>query len=472
MSHYVVYGLGISGISALKFLAQNNQKIIAIDDNSQAVLDLESKLLNENFAFISNIEFLKFEDIKWNINTSIIFAPGIPLYHPKPHKILEIVNKYHCKLICDIELFYQEYHQIYNFIGITGTNGKSTTAALTNFILNHIGLPSEVGGNIGKPCFDLETLAKNSAYVLEMSSFQLDLTSEIHFRIASLGNITIDHIDRHGSMEEYIKTKSKIFNHQNANDHSVIGIDNDNSKKVFESLKKDPNFKSNLIAISTKTIQQNGVAVINGKLYNHIDGTNSEFLLGNIFLKGEHNQQNIAIAFANCYCYLKQQNLLTKIPESKIINAIKLFEGLRHRMQFLGQIDNINFINDSKATNAESTENALKVYDNIYWILGGKEKEGGIEIVKPYFKKIKKAYLIGQASDIFAKTLKDNQVIFEKCNNLENAFNKAFNDAKQDKIIDQKNLLLSPACASYDQWKSFEERGDYFCKLFEKILTN
>ncbi len=472
MSHYVVYGLGISGISALKFLAKNNQKIIAIDDNPQAALDLESKLLNENFAFINNIEFLKFEDIKWDKNTKIIFAPGIPLYHPKPHKILEIVNIYHCKLICDLELFYQEYHQSYNFIGITGTNGKSTTSALTNFIFNHLGLPSEVGGNIGKPCFDLEKLAKNSAYVLEMSSFQLDLTSEIHFRIASLGNITIDHIDRHGSMEEYIKAKRRIFNYQNANDYSIIGIDNENSGKVFESLKKDQNFKSNLIAISTKAIQENGVAVINGKLYNHIDGANSEFLLGNIFLKGEHNEQNIAIAFANCYCYLKQQNLLKKIPESKIIDAVKLFEGLRHRMQFLGKIDNINFINDSKATNAESSENALKVYDNIYWILGGKEKEGGIEILKPYFKKITKAYLIGQATEIFAKTLKDNQVIFEECHNLENAFNKALNDARQDKSTNQKNLLLSPACASYDQWKNFEERGDFFCGLFKKISTN
>jgi UDP-N-acetylmuramoylalanine--D-glutamate ligase len=468
MKHYVIYGLGISGISALKFLAKNNQKIIAHDDNWQAVLDLKSKLLNENFAFIDNIEFLKFEDIKWGKNTVIIFAPGIPLYHPKPHKILEIIDKHHCQLICDIELFYRQYHQNYNFIGITGTNGKSTTSALTNFILNHLGLPSEVGGNIGKPCFDLEALARNSAYVLEMSSFQLDLTSEIHFRIASLGNITVDHIDRHGSMAEYIKSKKKIFDHQNANDYSVIGIDNDNSGKVFESLKSNPDFKSNLIAISTKKIQESGVTVINGTLYNHIGGANSKFLLGNIFLKGEHNEQNIAIAFANCYCYLKQQNLLKEISESKIIDAIKLFQGLRHRMQFLGQIDNLNFINDSKATNAESTENALKVYDNIYWILGGKAKEGGIEILKPYFKKIKKAYLIGQASEMFAQTLKDNQVIFEQCNDLENAFNMAFNDAKQDKAIDQKNLLLSPACASYDQWKSFEERGDYFCKLFEK----
>ncbi len=470
MTNYIVYGLGISGIATLKYLAKNQQKIIACDDNWQAVSNLKSKLLAENFTFINNIEFLKFEEIKWDQNTVIIFAPGIPLYHPKPHKIVEIIAKYGCKLICDIELFYQQFHQDYNFIGITGTNGKSTISALTNFIINHLGLTSEVGGNIGIPCFSLGNLAKNSAYVLEMSSFQLALVNNLHFRIASLGNITPDHIDRHGGAAEYIAAKKRIFNHQNADDYSIIGIDNHNSLKVFESLKQNRNFKSNLITISTKKIAPNSVAVIAGKLYNRIDNANSEFLLSDIFLKGEHNAENIAIAFANCYCYLKQQNLLTKIPESKIIDAIRLFKGLRHRMQLLGQINHINFINDSKATNAESTENALKVYDNIYWILGGAEKEGGIEILKPYFKKITKAYLIGHATEIFAKILQENQVIFEKCGNLENAFNKAHEDAKKDPL-DQKNILLSPACASYDQWKNFEERGDFFCKLFERLTT-
>lgn len=468
MGDYLVYGLGVSGVATLKYLAKKYHKVIAADDNWQTALDLKSKLTSENFDFIDNIEFLKFEEIKWHKNIIVIVAPGIPLYHPTRHKLADIAIKYGCKLICDVDLFYKEYHQNYNFIGITGTNGKSTTTALTNFILNYLNLHSEAGGNIGLAAFDLNLLPDNSAYVFETSSFQLDLNDTLHFNIASLTNITPDHIDRHGSMAMYIAAKKRIFNHQTSNDYAIIGIDSDNSLQLYESLKNDREFKPHLIATSTKKLQPNSVAVIEGKLYNRIDNNNSEFVLGDIFLKGEHNAENIAIAFANCYCYLKQQNLLAKIPESKIIDAIRLFKGLRHRMQFLGQVNGINFINDSKATNAESSENALKVYDNVYWILGGKEKEGGITILKPYFNKIKKAYLIGQATKIFAKTLEESNVTFEKCETLQNAFNKAYNDAKQD-VSKQKNLLLSPACASYDQWKNFEARGDFFCNLVEEL---
>jgi UDP-N-acetylmuramoylalanine--D-glutamate ligase len=156
--------------------------------------------------------------------------------------------------------------------------------------------------------------------------------------------------------------------------------------------------------------------------------------------------------------------------EEQIISAIKKFKGLRHRMQLLGEIDGVKFINDSKATNAESTENSLKAYDKIFWILGGKSKEGGISTLTPFFHKIHKAYLIGDASEEFAKTLKESSVAFEKCGDLKNAFKKAFFDAKNISLS-EKNILLSPACASFDQWKNFEERGDFFCKTFDELQT-
>jgi len=516
---YVIYGLGISGISALNFLAKNNEEVIATDDNFQSIenakasfakgvgiaigndggfieasdyskknhpsqaplaIDPPSFYSQNSYSDLSELQttsrlskrpkFMQPDEIEYDSNTKIIFAPGIPLYFPKPHKILEIVKKTQAKLVCDLEVFYQKNSE-QNFLAITGTNGKSTTTALTGFILKELKLPSEIGGNIGLPCFDLMDLPDVSAkktYIFETSSYQLDLIDKIHFKVAAFLNITPDHIDRHGSLEGYVNTKKRIFKNQVKGDYAAINVDNVNSKSVFDELQKDQNLQATLIPISTKNLHENGISVINGTLYNKIYGEDSQFDLGKIFLKGEHNAENIAMAFALVYCHLKQENLLDKVQQLQIIEAIKKFKGLRHRMQFLGSIDGINFINDSKATNAESTENALKAYDYIFWILGGRPKEGGISSLTSYFRKITKAYLIGEASDDFAKVLEENSVAFEKCENLANAINKSFTEAKKYSLK-EKNILLSPACASLDQWKNFEERGDFFCKTFDEL---
>ena len=471
MTKYVVYGLGSSGISAIKFFVKNGQEVIATDDNFQSIENIKTKLLAEDSAVFSAVKFLKPEEISFDAHTVISFAPGIPLYFPTPHKILEIVKKTGAKLSCDIEIFYQQNRK-QNFLAITGTNGKSTTTALTGFIFKELNLSSELGGNIGVPCFDLpdsRNLEKSQmTYILEMSSYQLDLIDESHFKVAAFLNITPDHIDRHGSLVEYIKAKKRIFKNQIAGDYTAINVDNVNSKAVFEEMKNDKNFDAKLVPISTENINEGGVSTFNGKLYNRIEGENSEFVLGEIFLKGQHNAENISMAFALTYCHLKQQNLLEKIQQSQIIEAIKKFKGLRHRMQFLGSVADVNFVNDSKATNAESAENALKAYKNIFWILGGRSKEGGITSLTPYFNKVVKAYLIGEASEDFAKTLEKNSVAFEKCDNLKNAIEKSFADAKNHGLK-EKNILLSPACASLDQWKNFEERGDFFCKTFDEL---
>ncbi len=446
MKKFIVYGLGFSGISAIKFLAKNNE-VIATDDNEKAIIDAQKKVN------LSQVKFLKPDEIEYDANTTVSFAPGIPLYFPKRHKILE--KK--VDLACDIEVFYRNNSKN-NFIGITGTNGKSTTTALTGFVLKELGIDVEVGGNIGVPCFDLPAEEKKT-YVFEMSSYQLDLLSQTHFHIACLLNITPDHIDRHGSLAGYIEAKKRIFRNQNENDFALIDVDNENSRTVFEELKNDKNFKAKLIPISTLKPQDSGIALIDGVLFDGINNLKTE--LKSKFLKGKHNEQNMAFAYAVTM-------LGFKFEAAKIIETIKKFKGLRHRMQLLGEVNGIKFINDSKATNAESTEHALRAYDGIFLILGGKPKDGGIEILKPYFKKLIKVYLIGEASEEFAKTLSAEQVDFEKCGNLENAFKKAFFDAKNNSLS-QKNILLSPACASFDQWKNFEERGDYFCKLFDEL---
>lgn len=469
MENYIVYGLGKSGLSSIESLAIKfpNSKVIGTDDNLTVLDNNSCKILKDKF---NNISFLKPTEIKYNQHSKIIFSPGIPLYYPSRHKVLEVCQKYQIKLICDIELFYQLNNQQNKFIGITGTNGKSTTTALIGFILEQLKNNVAVGGNIGTACFELPQ-NKNNCYVFEISSYQLDLMNQTKFDIANLTNITPDHLDRHGSMANYIEAKKRIFANQTDKDFAIINLDNSLTQNIFEEFKNNSNFKATLIATSLQSIVSNGVSIINNQLYNSINNEQICLPISSKFLYGNHNYQNIALAFASVYCYYLKNNFnnfnATEISQA-IITAIENFKGLDHRLQIVREHNNIRFINDSKATNADSTINALRAFDNIFWILGGKPKDGGIDTLTPYFNKVIKAYLIGEASDQFAEFLQKNNVNFEKCNDLKNAFSKSLSDAKNNSLS-QKNILLSPACASFDQWKNFEERGDFFCKLAQEV---
>lgn len=460
MKKFIVFGLGISGNAAVKFLLEQGFEVLAGDDNKSS-LDSLNKYLDEHKDLRTHLKIVEnIESIDWSNSECLVLAAGIPLKYPTPHKIALEANKNNCPIICDVEILYL-FNQSTKFIGITGTNGKSTTTALTGHIFESIKKPNAVGGNIGIGALALPKLNPDENYIIEMSSYQLDLIAKTRFHIADLLNITPDHLDRHKDMEGYIAAKKRIFMNQTADDFAVIGVDNENSRAVYEDLKNNPNFKATLIPISTKHIVEGGVTMVGDIIYNNI-GTNKSAINFGIrqFLKGEHNAQNIAFAFANCF--------LSGIKEEQIIQAIKTFKGLRHRMQLVGSVDGIHFINDSKATNAESTENALKPYQNIYWILGGKAKDGGIESLKQYFSKIKYAFLIGEATDEFAKIL-ENKVEYFKCGDLKTAFAMAYAKALEDQA-EEKNILLSPACASFDQWRNFEQRGDFFCELVEKII--
>lgn len=463
---FVIYGLGISGLSTAKYLTSQGLEVIATDDNSAAIAHAKSN------PKLTEIKFKNLEEIALDKNFTIIFAPGIPLYFPKKHKILEIVAKTKAELICDIELFYQLNQGNNKFIAITGTNGKSTTTALAGFVFQKLGIKNAIGGNIGLPCFEMPQNQQNFSYILETSSFQLDLIAQARFNIAALLNITADHLDRHGSIENYIAAKKRIFLNQALGDYSLIDIDNKNSRQVFEGLKANSAYKAKLVAISTTEIQKNGIALIDGKIYVNLWNHEMRFDLRSQYLPGKHNDQNMAFSFAIALCHLRQQSemMIDKIHATQLIEAIQQFKGLAHRIQILGNVDGINFINDSKATNADSSANALKIFENIFWILGGKAKEGGISSLAPFFSKIHKAYLIGESSAEFAKILAKNSVNFELCDNLKNAFSCAYRDAKTSDSLN-KNLLLSPACASLDQWKNFEERGNAFCKMFDELKT-
>ncbi len=468
---FVVYGLGISGVASLRYLAKNfPNQLIATNDNFEAISKTQENLKDQT-NFKTKIKYKNPQDIVFDKDTVVVNSPGISIFNP-PHPILSKALENGAMITCDVELFYQINKQ-HKFIAVTGTNGKSTTASLINHIQQNIDLNCNLGGNIGIACFDIPEAKSDQNYTLEISSYQIDLLHDARFEIATLNNITPDHIERYGNFENYCLSKKRIFNNQVSGDFAVINIDNKATKAIFDELNLDKKFLAQTIAISTDTIVNNGLSIIGNNIYINLFNQNFSYELYPKFLVGKHNSENIAIAFSAALCNL-YKNYPSKFTEDtfkKIINIIENFTGLKHRLQFLGKIDEINFYNDSKATNADSTSFALKAFDNIFWILGGRAKTGGIESLVPFFNKIKKAYLIGEASDDFAKILDKNNVKFEKCKTLDNATKKAFIDAKESKISN-KTLLLSPACASFDQWQNFEERGNYFCEIFNELKAN
>ena len=423
-----VFGLGVSGIATIDYLNKRNIKFIAFDDNSDSV----SKVIANRPNLAANFIDLSCED--WQKIDYLILTPGISLTYPKPHPVVEMAKKINAKIICDIELFYLDNKDGY-YIGITGTNGKSTTTALITHILQYNKVNAVNGGNIGVPVLSIDANGKD-IFIFEVSSFQLDLLDKTKFNIALLMNISPDHLDRHGNFDNYKKSKYKIFNNQSLKDKAIINVDLDQiNESITFSEEKDSSFR-----------------VSGNTLYYRNNNYNTPF---NNSLIGKHNQQNLSAAIACCVTYgLSIEQILESIPS---------FVGLKHRMQYLGEYNGVKFINDSKATNADSTSKALASFDNIIWIVGGVEKEGGIESLKEYFPKIKKSLLIGASQENFAKTL-SNETLWEKCDNLDNAFKIACNIASPGDVI-----LLSPSCASYDQWKNFEARGDAFIELVKSI---
>jgi UDP-N-acetylmuramoylalanine--D-glutamate ligase len=444
-----IFGLGKAGMSTVRALSASGANCFVWDDGDKARENLAKEKLPEVTIALPEV-------YDWKSMEALIFSPGIPLTHPEPHPIVAMAKAANCPIICDVELLYQVQKDS-KFIGITGTNGKSTTTALIGHILKESGVSSQVGGNIGIPVLDLEPLGSDGFYVVEMSSYQLDLIKKTRFNTSILLNITPDHLDRHGDMEGYIKAKEHIYDNQGAGDIAIVGVDDDYSTAIYNKLKSKAKI-GKVIPISVDKQLPGGISVINGIVYDNINSKKYEL----DYLKrlaGKHNEQNIAAAYAAAS--------FAGVAGDDIIKAVRTFEGLPHRMQYIAEIEGVTFINDSKATNAEAAAKALVTFDNIYWIAGGMPKEGGITSLGEFFPKMKHAYLIGAAQDEFAATLK-GEVALSKCETLANAFEAAKNDAMKNK--DEKSVvLLSPACASFDQWPNFEVRGYAFCDMVKGI---
>lgn len=451
----LVFGLGVSGTALLKALKAASIPVMIGDDNAQSLLEMKSSKGVE-IIHDRNIDFLQIG--------LLILAPGIPLTHPEPHWSVTAAKEAGVEVIGDIELFSRVIKSNVT-IGITGTNGKSTTVSLVEHILRTSGLNPQLGGNIGRPVFELDMSKDNAIAVLELSSFQIDLCPTFRPDISAILNLTPDHIDRHGTMENYAEVKERIFEMPSAHlkGCAIITTDDSYCQKIY--VKAQEYALRKITEVSTTKELTDGVFVKGGILYEAIAGKVLE--IGNIEeirpLRGVHNYQNAAVAYAcarNC-----------NLEAEQIFAAMQSFPGLQHRQFLVRAINGVGYVNDSKATNAAATAMALACHNNVYWLVGGRKKKTGLEGLENFFSQIKHAFLIGESIDDFAQWFDKYGMPYTRCGTLEKALEEAH-------IMAQENrgqpggagvVLLSPACASFDQYKSFEERGDSFSALVNAL---
>lgn len=449
-----IFGLARSGISAGRALMAGGANVVAWDDKAEA----------REAAQKAGLTLQDLSGANWNAIAALVLTPGVPLTHPAPHPFVAKATQARTEIIGDVELFFRavrgEDDSVHpKIVCVTGTNGKSTTTALIGHLLSRLGYDAEVGGNIGKPVLELAPPTPRRAYVLELSSFQLDLTPSVKPDVAVLINITSDHLDRHGTMENYAGVKAGIFRHQRPGDIAVIGVDDAPSSEICTRVSSRHGPAATPVSVGK--VLGRGIFVLDGKLYDATGATSREVrdLRSLAKLPGTHNWQNAAIAYAAV-------RPLVKDPR-EIAAAMTSFPGLAHRIELVGQIGRVRFVNDSKATNADAAARALGCYENVHWIAGGKAKQGGIQSLKPFFSRIRKAYLIGDATEAFAATLAPD-VSLAKSGTLEAAMRQAAADAEADRTGDPV-VLLSPACASFDQFRDFEHRGNEFKRIFKLI---
>ncbi|PCJ71943.1 MAG: UDP-N-acetylmuramoyl-L-alanine--D-glutamate ligase [Rhodobiaceae bacterium] len=442
-----VFGLGASGLATARALVAGGADVLAWDDG-----ELQRTAAAEAGIPICDLNSTSLEGM-----AALVLAPGVPLTHPEPHEIVKRAQSAGVPILGDVELFQNEIRSLNPdacIVAITGTNGKSTTTALIGHMINANGHRAEVGGNIGKPVFDLGTPRSDTVYVVEVSSYQIDLAPTLRPNIAVLLNITPDHIDRHGTLARYAAVKARLFQHQLEGDTAIVGIDDVLSSEICTSVCGRKT--ATLVPVSVKKSLGRGVCVLDGILYDSQSGKTdrSGDLKGLKTLAGTHNWQNAAAAYA--------VGRTLEFAPDRIFASFRTFPGLAHRMEIVAEEAGVLFVNDSKATNAEAAAKALDAYDDIFWIAGGVPKAGGIEPLASWFPKLARAYLIGEAAPAFSKTL-STHVEAVDAKRLDAAVAAAVQAAVQAAQEGRRPVvLLSPACASFDQFKNFEARGDAF----------
>ena len=443
-----LFGLARSGLACAEALRLGGAEVLAWDDSEAAVAA----------AKVANLSVVDLHGIDFKTLDCLILSPGVPLTHPEPHWTVLKAKNANLEIIGDTEAFQREVRGTGSrLVAITGTNGKSTTTALIGHIFQESGRDVDVGGNIGTAAFLMRPPVKDRVYVLELSSFQIDLMPSLKPDVGVLINLTPDHLDRHGTMANYAAIKARMFSKQDAADTAMIGVDDEWCAEIAVNIKNG----SMVRAVSVVHEIEEGVSAVNGILRDWQNGKEVARidLRAMPALKGAHNWQNACMAYGAARAI--------GLSVAEITGSMLSFPGLAHRMQEVGCLGHVPFINDSKATNADAAAKALASFEDIFWIAGGIAKAGGIEPLTLFFPRIEKAYLIGEASDEFAKTL-SGQVPFELCGTLEKAVIASARDAVNSEKMNAV-VLLSPACASFDHYRNFEIRGDAFVKLVSEL---
>lgn len=440
-----LFGLGGSGLVTAQALAAGGARVAAWDDNEAA----RAK------AAAAGLALVDLTAADWSAFAALVLAPGVPLTHPRPHWTVERAKAAGVEIIGDIELFCRERARIApgaSFVAITGTNGKSTTTALSAHLFASAGRDTQMGGNIGTAILSLAPPAPARVHVIECSSYQIDLAPSLDPSVGILLNITPDHLDRHGSMEHYAAVKERLVAGASS---AVIGVDDGWCQAIAARLKAAGRA---VVPVSVERPLADGLWARGAHLIWSCEGEDrvAADLAGIGALRGLHNAQNAAAALAAA--------VRLGLSPQEIAAGLASFPGLAHRMEQVGRRGRVLFVNDSKATNADAAEKALLSFPGgVFWIVGGIAKEGGLTPLTPLFDRVEKAYLIGQASEAFAATLA-GRAPFARCQTLERAVAAAAADAERSQASEPV-VLLSPACASFDHYPNFEVRGAHFRDL-------
>ena len=448
-----LFGLGRSGLACARALMRGGAEVLAWDDSEAG----------RKAAAKAGIPLADLNEADFSGLAALVLSPGVPLTHPEPHWTVKKARAAGVEIIGDTEIFFRQLaHTGAKLVCITGTNGKSTTTALIGHVLERVGFDVAVGGNIGTAVFDLPPPRFGRIYVIEMSSYQIDLSPTLKPDVGVLLNVTPDHLDRHGTLENYAAVKARLFAHMGEGDTAVISVDDAWCRKALESVP----VAARRVAVSVEERLADGVCAVDGVLEERAGG---KTLVGMDLstaraLRGKHNWQNAAAAWAACRALTLNGNLVAA--------GFRSFPGLAHRMEQLGTVDGVLFVNDSKATNADAAARSLSSFGDIYWIAGGQAKTGGIEPLMPLMSRVRRAFLIGQDAPALAQTLAQAGVEHEISGDMGKAVRAAFAAARADRergVAQHPVVLLAPACASFDQYRSFEERGDHFRKLVESL---
>jgi UDP-N-acetylmuramoylalanine--D-glutamate ligase len=446
-----VFGLGGSGLTSCHALAAGGAQVIACDDSAERM----AAAAEAGFATAD------LRQIDWKELSALVLAPGVPLTHPVPHWSVGFASAAGVEVIGDIELFCRERRRLAAqapFIAITGTNGKSTTTALTAHLLRTAGHDVQLGGNIGTAILSLEPPRVGRVHVIEMSSYQIDLAPTLDPSVGILINLSEDHLDRHGTMRNYAAVKERLVARVQRDGTAIIGVDDEWCRLSADRVERSG---KRVVRISVTAPLADGLYIAGDEIMRAAGGSAAALASLNDIgsLRGIHNAQNAACASAAA--------LALGLSPDVIQKGLRSFPGLAHRMEAIGRKGKVLFVNDSKATNADSAARALACFSDIFWIAGGKPKTGGIESLASFFPRIRRAYLIGEAAAAFAATL-ERRVPFVVAGTLEHALELAAGDAEAA-TAEAPVVLLSPACASFDQFKNFEVRGDKFRELVKAL---